>query len=121
MVIASWAVHLPSVKQATGVSTSLLGIGLLVDRFGSGRIGVIAGVGMNAAAVDVERDYERPIMASFHAVFSIGNVLGALIGAAGFELGIGVIATAVAVTVAPTARATTLGRCPNKRNWALAA
>jgi hypothetical protein len=147
IVIASWAVHLPSVKQATGVSTSLLGVvlllvgvgalagmqlsGALVDRFGSGRIGVlgvaamavalipplaanawwpvvagafflgvatgIAEVGINAAAVDVERDYGRPIIASFHAVFSVGNVLGALIGAAAFALGAGVLATAVAV------------------------
>jgi predicted MFS family arabinose efflux permease len=148
MVIATWAVHLSSVKAATGVSTALLGTillimgagalagmqisGLLVDRFGSGPIAVLgvsgmavtvlpplaastfvtaavgafflgvatgtAEVGMNAAAVDVERDYGRPIMAAFHAVFSIGNVLGALIGAAGFALGVSVLAAAVPVT-----------------------
>jgi predicted MFS family arabinose efflux permease len=150
MVIATWAVHLPSLKAATGVSTSLLGTillimgagalagmqisGLLVDRFGSGPIGVLgvagmavtvlpplvsssfataaisafflgvatgtAEVGMNAAAVDVENDYGRPIMAAFHAVFSIGNVFGALAGAAGFALGVGVLSEAVAVAVA---------------------
>jgi predicted MFS family arabinose efflux permease len=149
VVIATWAVHLPTVKEATGVSTSLLGTillilgagalvgmqisGVLVDRFGSGPLGVLgvagmavavvppllastfvtaavgafvlgvatgtAEVGMNAAAVDVERDYGRPIMAAFHAVFSIGNVLGALIGAAGFALGLNVRATALTVTV----------------------
>ncbi|MET0702373.1 MAG: MFS transporter [Mycobacterium sp.] len=149
VVIATWAVHLPSVKQATGVSTSLLGTillilgagalvgmqvsGLLVDRFGSAPIAVLgvggmavafvpplmastfvtaatgafvlgiatgtAEVGMNAAAVDVERDYGRPIMAAFHAVFSIGNVAGALIGAAAFALGVGILATALTVTV----------------------
>ncbi len=149
VVIASWAVHLPSVMAATRISTSQLGIvllvlgagaiagmqlsGLLVDRLGSGRIGVIgvavmavallpplavsswwpvmaaalvlgiatgiAEVGMNAAAVDVERDYGRPIMGAFHAVFSIGNVAGALIGAAGFELGAGVVVTAITVAV----------------------
>jgi predicted MFS family arabinose efflux permease len=149
VVIATWAVHLPSVKEATGVSTSLLGTillilgagalvgmqlsGLLVDRFGSGPIAIVgvggmavafvpplmastfvaaavgafvlgiatgtAEVGMNAAAVDVERDYGRPIMAAFHAVFSIGNVAGALIGAAAFALGVGILATALTVTV----------------------
>src|SRR5262249_19925600 len=57
----------------------------------------IAEVGMNAAAVDVEGDYGRPIMASFHAVFSVGNVLGALIGAAAFALEVGVLATAFVV------------------------
>ena len=41
---------------------------------------------MNAAAVSVERDYGRPIMAAFHAVFSVGTVVGSLIGAAGFAL-----------------------------------
>ncbi|CAN5192825.1 MFS transporter [soil metagenome] len=149
LVIATWAVHLPSVKETTDISTSLLGTillilgagaligmqvsGPLVDRFGSGPVGVLgvagmavalllplaatswvwaaagavvlgfatgtAEVGMNAAAVDVERDYGRPIMAAFHGVFSIGTVLGTLIGAAGFALAAGVFETAVLVTV----------------------
>ncbi|AWO86556.1 MFS transporter [Gordonia terrae] len=58
----------------------------------------IGEVGMNAAAVEVERDYERPIMASFHGMFSIGNVLGALSGAAAFTVGIGTTATALIVS-----------------------
>jgi predicted MFS family arabinose efflux permease len=149
IVIATWAVHLPSVKDVTGISTSLLGAillilgagaligmqvaGALVDKFGSGPVGVVgvggmavalllplaattwvwvaagaavlgfatgtAEVGMNAAAVDVERDYGRPIMAAFHGVFSIGTVVGALVGAAGFAIGAGVFATALVVSV----------------------
>jgi predicted MFS family arabinose efflux permease len=57
----------------------------------------VSEVGMNAAAVEVERDYRRPIMASFHGMFSVGNVIGALLGAAAFASGIGVSATAVAM------------------------
>ena len=38
-------------------------------------------VAMNGQAVFVERDYKRPIMSSFHAVFSIGMALGAGVGA----------------------------------------
>lgn len=57
----------------------------------------ISEVGMNAAAVEVERDYQRPIMAAFHGMFSIGNVIGALVGAAAFALNVGVTATAVVV------------------------
>ena len=38
-------------------------------------------ISMNAQAVLVERAYRRPIMASFHAVYSIGGVAGALYGA----------------------------------------
>jgi MFS family permease len=149
VVLATWAVHLPSVQQRTGVSTSLLGTlllilgigallgmqicGALVDRYGAARIAVAAlpvmaalvvaplamttwghaaiavlvfGIGsgisevaMNAAAVDVERAYERPIMGAFHAVFSVGTAIGSLISAAGFALGVGVTTMAGAVTV----------------------
>ncbi|OCB11960.1 MFS transporter [Mycolicibacterium porcinum] len=62
----------------------------------------IAEVGMNAAAVDVERDYRRPIMASFHGMFSVGCVIGALFGALAFYLGIGTAVTAAAIALCGT-------------------
>jgi MFS family permease len=37
-------------------------------------------VAMNAQAVQVERAYRRPIMASFHATYSIGGLAGAVYG-----------------------------------------
>jgi predicted MFS family arabinose efflux permease len=37
-------------------------------------------IAMNANAVEVERAWRRPIMSSFHAVYSIGGFLGAAIG-----------------------------------------
>jgi len=136
IVLSTWAVHLPALKQSVGMSNAvtgtvllILGIGSLVgmqisgvaiSRWGTERVAVMAGValavsimvplaattigqaavgafvlgasagcadvGMNAAAVDVERDYGRPIMAAFHAVFSIGTVIGSLQGSAGFAL-----------------------------------
>jgi MFS family permease len=147
LVIASWAVHLPNLKQATGISTSslgtvvlILGVGALVgmrlsapliDRLGSERVAVLgcclmavavpvpfmattfaeaavaalllgvstgtADVAMNAAAVVVERRYGRPIMASFHGLFSVGTVFGSLFSAAGFALNVGVLPVVVAV------------------------
>jgi MFS family permease len=45
--------------------------------------GVVSGlldVAMNAHAVRVERGYGRPIMTSFHAVYSVGGLAGALFG-----------------------------------------
>jgi MFS family permease len=149
LVVATWAVHLPTMKQATGMSSTVLGLvvlvlgggalvgmllsGVLVDRFGSGPIAVaggaamalgvniplsaangwVAGLGaflcgvavgvtdvaMNAAAVDVERFYGRPIMASFHGVFSVGNVVGAAIGTVAFALHVPVYVTILGVTV----------------------
>ncbi|HYG19129.1 MAG TPA: MFS transporter [Ohtaekwangia sp.] len=52
-------------------------------------MGVVTGmfdVAMNAQAVVVERNYQRPIMTSFHALFSIGMALGAWCGALFAEL-----------------------------------
>jgi predicted MFS family arabinose efflux permease len=39
-------------------------------------------VAMNTQAVDVERGYGRPVMVSFHALFSLGGMLGSLMGSA---------------------------------------
>ncbi|MFP8885223.1 MFS transporter [Streptomyces mangrovi] len=54
-----------------------LGAALLVFGFGNGCLDVA----MNTHAVQVERGYRRPVMSAFHAVFSVGGVLAALVGA----------------------------------------
>ena len=147
IVLSTWAVHLPALKQSVGMSNAMtgtvlliLGVGSLagmqlsgvaIDRWGTERVAVIAGaalavsimlplaattigqagfgalvlgisagcadVGMNAAAVDVERAYGRPIMAAFHAVFSIGTVIGSLLGAAGFALQLSTLTTTITI------------------------
>ncbi len=61
-----------------------LGLALIFLGFGNGSIDVV----MNAQAVVVERGYPRPIMASFHAVWSIGGAIAALIGAATLRAGV---------------------------------
>jgi predicted MFS family arabinose efflux permease len=61
-----------------------LGLALALFGFGNGAIDV----GMNAHAVVVERAYPRPIMAAFHAMWSVGGAIAAVIGAA--TLGAGV-------------------------------
>ncbi|WP_103347584.1 MFS transporter [Amycolatopsis sp. CA-128772] len=61
-----------------------LGLSLAFFGFGNGAIDV----GMNSHAVVVERAYPRPIMAAFHAFWSIGGAIAAVIGAA--TLGAGV-------------------------------
>jgi fucose permease len=48
-----------------------------------GALGLFLGsmdVAMNAHAIAIERAYGRPIMSSFHALFSIGGVSGAALG-----------------------------------------
>jgi MFS family permease len=149
VVLATWAVHLPTVQHTTGVSKSILGtylllVGLgalagmqisarLIDRLGSAPVsltasvlmavlvliplaastptqaalgallfGVAAGnadVAINAAAVEVERFYGRPIMASFHGLFSVGTVAGSVIGAAGYAIGGPILVPAIAASV----------------------
>ncbi|GCB88767.1 MFS transporter [Streptomyces noursei] len=54
-----------------------LGSALLLLGFGNGCLDV----SMNAHAVQVERDYRRPVMSAFHATFSLGGVLASLVGA----------------------------------------
>jgi MFS family permease len=61
-----------------------LGLALLVLGFGNGSLDVA----MNSHAVVVERAYPRPIMAAFHAMWSIGGAFAALIGAATLKAGV---------------------------------
>lgn len=138
-VLCSAAVVLPGL--ATGVWA--LGAALLVLGFGNGCLDV----SMNAHAVQVERGYRRPVMSAFHATFSIGGVLSALVGArtlswgAGAAITLGVVAVfglAVSALAAPAllpperARAAeapasevqprrALARRTPRRIWALAA
>jgi MFS family permease len=53
--------------------------------------GLFAGsmdVAMNTQAVDVERFYKRPVMVGFHALFSLGGMIGSATG--GFSAGQGI-------------------------------
>src|SRR6266566_6245453 len=53
-----------------------------------GASNAILDVAMNAQAVLVEREYGRPIMSSFHGLFSLGGLAGAAL--AGLAIGLGV-------------------------------
>ncbi len=57
-------------------------------------LGVSSGmsdVAMNSQAVMVEKQMQRPIMTSFHALFSIGMALGAFAGAFFTKVGVGLL------------------------------
>jgi len=136
--IASWAAHVPYIKQRFGFSDAILGFALLsmafgsviallyggqlIARYGSRMVIVVAGlgfcvalallmvvpiapllfpflacfgacigameVGINVQAVEVEKRYARPIMSGFHALFSVGGLLGAAIAALSLARGV---------------------------------
>ena len=61
-------------------------------------------VSMNAHAIAVERRYGRPIMSSFHALFSLGGLAGAAIAGLAIAAGVGrvthvLIASGIAVAI----------------------
>ncbi|MFD8557859.1 MFS transporter [Streptosporangium canum] len=75
---------------------------LITTLFLYGLINASLDVSMNAHGVEVERAYGRPIMSSFHGVFSIGGLIGAGIGGLFAWLGLSP-ATTLAATGIPLA------------------
>jgi fucose permease len=55
-------------------------------------------IAMNANAVEVERAWQRPLMSSFHAVYSIGGFIGAALGGLYAHANHGPVATFTTVT-----------------------
>jgi MFS family permease len=89
--VCSGALILPAL--ATNAWT--LGAALLIFGIGNGCLDV----SMNTHAVQVEAGYRRPVMSAFHAVFSVGGVLAALVGARTLSWGWSTPATLVTVSV----------------------
>ncbi|MFH8344002.1 MFS transporter [Streptomyces sp. NPDC018045] len=90
--LCSATVFLPGVAD----SPWTLAAALLALGFGNGCLDV----SMNTQAVQVERGYGRPVMSAFHAVFSVGGVIAALIGARTLSWGWRPSLTLAAVAVA---------------------
>jgi MFS family permease len=74
MVIAVSTVAACLLLPAVGAAGSVLALGVALAGLGAA-VGVLD-VGMNAAGVVVERRARRPIMATFHAGFSVGALVG---------------------------------------------
>ena len=70
---------------------------LAVALFVFGAVHGTLNIAMNANAIDVQRAWQRPIMSSFHAVYSIGGFLGASTGGLFAHAGAGPRTTFAAV------------------------
>lgn len=107
--VAAMALALVAPLAATNPQCAALGAFVLGLATGS------AEVAINAAAVNAEHMYGRPMLASFHGVFSLSNVAGSLLSAAAFALHADTLTTAVLASgvclVIVAAAAVALRRC----------
>ncbi|GAA3040400.1 MFS transporter [Streptosporangium longisporum] len=101
---------LPPAAIATALVITLPGYApdlpaLITALFLFGLISASVDVSMNAHGVEIERAYGRPLMSSFHGMFSIGVLAGAAIGGLFAWLDLNAAATLTAVGI-PLALAT---------------
>jgi predicted MFS family arabinose efflux permease len=71
---------------------------LVLALFGFGAVHGTLNVAMNANAVEVQRAWGRPIISSFHAVYSIGGFIGSALGGLYARAGLGPAASFATVT-----------------------
>ncbi|MFF1678442.1 MFS transporter [Streptomyces sp. NPDC058256] len=93
-----------------GTCRTLTSLALVALVFGIGH--GLLDVGANTAAVNVERAYQRPIMASLHASYSLGALAGAALAAAtawapyrALFAAVGILTAVAAVAAIPLIRA----------------
>lgn len=109
VTVAAMAVALIAPLAATSRQGATVGAFVLGLATGS------ADVAINAAAVIAERLYGRPLLASFHGVFSLSTLAGSLLSAGAFALHATTLTTAVFASavclVIVAAAAAALWRC----------
>ncbi len=88
-VVWTTAIAFPVVLPLPSFAGGLAG--LFIALFVMGMMHGGLDVAMNAQAVAVEKEYRRPIMSTFHALFSLGGLVGAVVGGVVAELGVGVM------------------------------
>ena len=82
VLLAAPAVLVVAPAMTATSHAPLLAAGLVLFGLSTGTLNTP----MNAQAVAVERRYRRPIMSSFHACYSVGTLVGALLGSAAAAL-----------------------------------
>ena len=78
MLLSIMAPLFPLILILIALSGSFLMLAVGFGLFGA--VTSIAGIAVNAQAIDIEKAYARSIMSSFHAMFSIGGLVGAGLG-----------------------------------------
>lgn len=78
MLLSALAPTFPLVLIAIALADSFVALVLSFTLYGA--LTTIAGIAVNAQAIDIEKAYARSLMSSFHAMFSVGGMLGAALG-----------------------------------------
>lgn len=98
MQVMGWVIDHYGSKNITALGGIAAGLGLLLPAFANDVVSLAVGifilgmsvgvldVSMNANGVAVERQYERSIFSSLHAMWSFGGIVGALIGGVALTL-----------------------------------
>ena len=84
--------------------------GLMVALFAIGVSGGLLDVSQNAQGVQIEALYERPVMSSMHACYSLGAILGSLAGGAFAWAGVALLPSLAAAGVTGALIMGTAGR-----------
>ncbi len=101
VIVTFLPVILGSARTLTALLAGLLGFGVA---------GGLMAVSINTQAVLVERGYRRPLMASFHACYSLGGLLGAVLGGILTWVRADTVAVCLAAALPAAAVAATAGR-----------
>ena len=96
-VLSASAIACALVLVLPGLATNVVLLGVLLAAFGAS-VGSMD-IAMNAQAVELEHRYGRPIMSTFHALWSLGGMSGAAIGGAIAARGIAVVPHFVSIAV----------------------
>jgi MFS family permease len=89
----------PLILILIGLANNFVTLAIAFALFGG--VTSIAGIAVNAHAIDIEKAYAKTIMSSFHALFSIGGLAGATAGGimAAQHLSVSVSLTVVALSL----------------------
>jgi MFS family permease len=96
-VLSATAIACALVLVLPGLATNVVLLGVFLATFGAA-VGSMD-IAMNAQAVELEHRYGRPIMATFHALWSLGGMSGAAIGGLIASRGVAVVPHFVTIAV----------------------
>jgi len=135
--VAGWAVHRFGSRVITTfaalcyalllvtISLCATPLALSVTLFLFGFCGDMLNISMNTQGIAVQRMFDKPLLSSFHAMWSVGALAGAVLGGLSFRLGLSTVQHLSGIALAAAALALSMAgqlvgdRHPSQGNQAL--